>query len=171
MKALDFTKETDELENKLIKLGFHYQSTDKEERPPKPARLITTWANVMNGVTLQIIDTYDELRDENYELITIPRKYVRITDDCTNISVTMSVDGKHGTVMSGKLKKSAPTTPSSPTSRPTPSAKKTYPTHWGTGKTFTSSCTCRTKSTTISKQPYTRTRNYKWKTNTWRAAS
>lgn len=171
MKALDFTKETDELENKLIKLGFHYQSTDKEERPPKPARLITTWANVMNGVTLQIIDTYDELRDENYELITIPRKYVRITDDCTNISVTMSVDGKHGTVMSGKLKKSAPTTPSSPTSRPTPSAKKTYPNHWGTGKTFTSSCTCRTKSTTISKQPYTRTRNYKWKTNTWRAAS
>lgn len=49
--------------------------------------------------------------------------------------------------------------------------KKTYPNHWGTGKTFTSSCTCRTKSTTISKQPYTRTRNYKWKTNTWRAAS
>lgn len=92
MKVLDFTKETDELENKLIKLGFHYQSTDKEERPPKPARLITTWANVMNGVTLQIIDTYDELRDENYKLITIPRKYVRITDDCTNISVTMSVE-------------------------------------------------------------------------------
>ena len=92
MKVLDFTKETDELENKLIKLGFHYQSTDKVERPPKPARLITTWANVMNGVTLQIIDTYDELRDENYKLITIPRKYVRITDDCTNISVTMSVE-------------------------------------------------------------------------------
>lgn len=92
MKVLDFTKETDELENKLIKLGFHYQSTDKEERPPKPARLITTWANVMNGVTLQIIDTYDECRGENYELITIPRKYVRITDDCTNISVTMSVE-------------------------------------------------------------------------------
>lgn len=91
MKALDFTKETDELTNKLIKLGFHYQNTDKEERPPKPARLITTWANVMNGVTLQIIDTYDELRDANYELTTIPRKYVRITDDCTNISVTMSV--------------------------------------------------------------------------------
>lgn len=92
MKALDFTKETDELENKLIKLGFHYQSTDKEERPPKPARLITTWANVMNGVTLQIIDTYDECRGENYELITTTRKYVRVTDDCTNISVTMSVE-------------------------------------------------------------------------------
>lgn len=92
MKALDFTKETDELANKLIKLGFHYQNTDKEERPPKPARLITTWANVMNGVTLQIIDTYDELRDENYELITTKRKYVRITDDCTNISVTMSFE-------------------------------------------------------------------------------
>ena len=92
MKVLDFTKETDELENKLIKLGFHYQSTDKEERPPKPARLITTWANVMNGVTLQIIDTYDECRGENYELITIPCKCVRITDDCTNISVTMSVE-------------------------------------------------------------------------------
>lgn len=92
MKVLDFTKETDELENKLIKLGFHYQSTDKEERPPKPARLITTWANVMNGVTLQIIDTYDTCRGENYELITTKRKYVRITDDCTNISVTMSVE-------------------------------------------------------------------------------
>ena len=92
MKVLDFTKETDELENKLIKLGFHYQSTDKEERPPKPARLITTWANVMNGVTLQIIDTYDECRGENYELITTTRKYVRVTDDCTNISVNMSVE-------------------------------------------------------------------------------
>ena len=92
MKVLDFTKETDELENKLIKLGFHYQSTDKEERPPKPARLITTWANVMNGVTLKIIDTYDTLRDENYELITTQRKHVRITDDWTNISVTMSVE-------------------------------------------------------------------------------
>ena len=92
MKVLDFTKETDELENKLIKLGFHYQSTDKEERPPKPARLITTWANVMNGVTLQIIDTYDTHRCSNYELISTPLKQVIITDDCTNISVTMSVE-------------------------------------------------------------------------------
>ena len=92
MKVLDFTKETDELENKLIKLGFHYQSTDKEERPPKPARLITTWANVMNGVTLQIIDTYDTHRVSNYELISTPLKQVIITDDCTNISVTMSVE-------------------------------------------------------------------------------
>ena len=93
MKVLDFTKETDELENKLIKLGFHYQSTDKEpDSLGKPSRLINTWANVMNGVTLQIIDTYDECRGENYELITIPRKYVRITHDCTNISVTMSVE-------------------------------------------------------------------------------
>lgn len=92
MKALDFTKKKSKLVDKLVKLGFHYQSTDKEERPPKPPRLITTWANVMNGVTLQIIDTYDELRDENYKRITIPRKYVRITDDCTNISVTMSVE-------------------------------------------------------------------------------
>lgn len=92
MKVLDFTKETDELENKLIKLGFHYQSTDKEERPPKPARLITTWANVMNGVTLQIIDTYDTHHCSNYELISTPLKQVIITDDCTNISVTMSVE-------------------------------------------------------------------------------
>lgn len=30
MKVLDFTKETDELENKLVKLGFHYQSTDRD---------------------------------------------------------------------------------------------------------------------------------------------
>lgn len=92
MKALDFTKKKSKLVDKLVKLGFHYQNTDKEERPPKPARLITTWANVMNGVTLQIIDTYDEIRGANYELITTPRKYVRITDDCTNISVTMSVE-------------------------------------------------------------------------------
>ena len=94
MKALDFTKKKSELVDKLVKLGFHYLSTDKEEPDGlrKPPRLITTWANVMNGVTLQIIDTYDELRDENYKLITIPRKYVRITDDCTNISVTMSVE-------------------------------------------------------------------------------
>ena len=85
MKVLDFTKETDELENKLIKLGFHYQSTDKEERPPKPARLITTWANVMNGVTLQIIHTYDRYGDET-------NGYLKITDNCTNASVNMSVE-------------------------------------------------------------------------------
>lgn len=93
MKVLDFTKETDELENKLIKLGFHYQNTDKEPASLRgPSRLITTWANVMNGVTLQIIDAYDECRGENYELITTKRKYVRITDDCTNASVTMSFE-------------------------------------------------------------------------------
>ena len=93
MKVLDFTKETDELENKLIKLGFHYQSTDKEpDSLGRPPRLINTWANVMNGVTLQIIDTYDTHRGSNYELITTPLKRVIITDDCTNISVTMSVE-------------------------------------------------------------------------------
>lgn len=93
MKALDFTKKKSKLVDKLVKLGFHYQSTDKEpDGLRKPSRLITTWANVMNGVTLQIIDTYDERHGENYELITTKRKYVRITDDCTNISVTMSFE-------------------------------------------------------------------------------
>ena len=93
MKALAFTKKKSKLVDKLVKLGFHYQSTDKEPGSlGKPPRLITTWANVMNGVTLQIIDTYDECRGENYELITTTRKYVRVTDDCTNISVTMSVE-------------------------------------------------------------------------------
>lgn len=93
MKVLDFTKKKSKLVDKLVKLGFHYLSTDKEpDSLRKPARLITTWANVMNGVTLQIIDTYDDRRGANDELITIPRKYVRITDDCTNISVTMSVE-------------------------------------------------------------------------------
>lgn len=92
MKALDFTKETDELENKLIKLGFHYQSTDKEERPPKPARLITTWENVMNGVILKIINTDAVSYDENGVLHQTPTEYVTITDDCTNISVTISVE-------------------------------------------------------------------------------
>lgn len=94
MKALDFTKKKSKLVDKLVKLGFHYQSTDTEKPDGlrKPSRLITTWANVMNGVTLQIIDAYDERHGENYELITTKRKYVRITDDCTNISVTMSVE-------------------------------------------------------------------------------
>lgn len=93
MKALDFTKRKSKLVDKLVKLGFHYQSTDKEpDSLGKPPRLITTWANVINGVTLQIIDTYDERHGANDELITTPRKYVRITDDCTNISVTMSVE-------------------------------------------------------------------------------
>lgn len=94
MKALDFTKKKSKLVDKLVKLGFHYLSTDKEEPDGlrNPPRLITTWANVMNGVTLQIIDTYDELRGENYELITTPLKQVIITDDCTNASVTMSVE-------------------------------------------------------------------------------
>lgn len=93
MKALDFTKKKSKLVDKLVKLGFHYQSTDKEPASLRgPSRLITTWANVMNGVTLQIIDTYDERRGANDELITTPRKYVRITDDCTNISVTMSFE-------------------------------------------------------------------------------
>ncbi len=93
MKALDFTKRKSKLVDKLLKLGFHYLSTDKEPASlGKPPRLITTWANVMNGVTLQIIDTYDERRGANDELITTPRKYVKITDDCTNISVTMSFE-------------------------------------------------------------------------------
>lgn len=93
MKALDFTKRTDKLVDKLLKLGFHYQSTDSDPASlGKPSLLITTWANVMNGVTLKITDTYDERRGANDELITTPRKYVRITDDCTNISVTMSVE-------------------------------------------------------------------------------
>ena len=93
MKVLDFTKRTDKLVDKLLKLGFHYQSTDSDPASlGKPSLLITTWANVMNGVTLKITDTYDERRGANDELITTPRKYVRITDDCTNISVTMSVE-------------------------------------------------------------------------------
>lgn len=93
MKALDFTKKKSKLVDKLVKLGFHYQSTDKEpDSLGRPPRLINTWANVMNGVTLQIIDTYDTHRGSNYELITQPLKRVIITDDCSNISVTMSVE-------------------------------------------------------------------------------
>lgn len=93
MKALDFTKKKSKLVDKLVKLGFHYLSTDKEpDSLGKPARLINTWANVMNGVTLKIIDTYGTHRVSNYELISTPLKQVIITDDCTNISVTMSVE-------------------------------------------------------------------------------
>lgn len=87
MKVLDFTKETDELQNKLIKLGFHYQSTDKEEKDGlrNSSQLIITWANVMNGVTLQIIHTYDRYGGET-------NGYLKITDNCTNASVNMSVE-------------------------------------------------------------------------------
>ena len=93
MKALDFTKKKSKLVDKLVKLGFHYQSTDRDPASlGKPSLLITTWANVMNGVTLQITDTYDTHRVSNYELISTPLKQVIITDDCTNISVTMSVE-------------------------------------------------------------------------------
>lgn len=94
MTVLDFTKKTTPVIDKLIKLGFHYESTDKTEAEGirNPPRLITTWENVMNGVTLQIIDTYDTHRGSSYELITTPLKQVIITDDCTNISVTMSVE-------------------------------------------------------------------------------
>ena len=94
MTVLDFTKKTTPVIDKLIKLGFHYESTDKTEAEGirNPPQLITTWENVMNGVTLQIIDTYDTHRVSNYELISTPLKQVIITDDCTNISVTMSVE-------------------------------------------------------------------------------
>ena len=58
MKALDFTKKTSKLADKLVKLGFRY----------------------------------DERRGANYELITTPRKYVRITDAYTDTGVSMSVE-------------------------------------------------------------------------------
>lgn len=70
MTVLDFTKKT----------------------TPVIDKLITTWENVMNGVILKIIDTYAVSYDENDVLYQTPTEYVRITDDCTNISVTMSVE-------------------------------------------------------------------------------
>lgn len=94
MKALDFTKKTSKLADKLVKLGFRYQSTGQEEPddPLKPPRRTTTWANAMNGVTLKIIDTYDIRYDENNVPLTTPRKYVRITDAYTDTGVSMSVE-------------------------------------------------------------------------------
>lgn len=87
MKVLDFTKETDELENKLIKLGFHYQNAEKMELDSLhiSSQLIITWANFTNGVTLQIIHTYDRYGGET-------NGYLKITDNCTNASVNMSVE-------------------------------------------------------------------------------
>ena len=87
MKVLDFTKETDELENKLIKLGFHYQNAEKMESDSLhiSSQLIITWANFTNGVTLQIIHTYDRYGGET-------NGYLKITDNCTNASVNMSVE-------------------------------------------------------------------------------
>ena len=46
----------------------------------------------MNGVTLKIIDTYDERHGANGEMITTPRKYVRITDVYTDTGVSMSTE-------------------------------------------------------------------------------
>lgn len=51
--------------------------------------------------------------------------------NATHLGKRITINGKHGTVMSGKLKKSALTTPSCPVSRLTTSVKKTYPNHWG----------------------------------------
>lgn len=50
MKVLDFTNETDELENKLIKLGFRYQSTDEmvSDGLHISSRLTITWVNVIH---------------------------------------------------------------------------------------------------------------------------
>lgn len=55
MTVLDFTKKTTPVIDKLIKLGFHYESTDKTEAEGirNPPQLITTWENVMNGVILK----------------------------------------------------------------------------------------------------------------------
>lgn len=94
MTVLDFTKKTTPFIDKLIKLGFHYQSTDKikAEGIRTPSGLIATWENVMNGVILKIVDTYAVRYDENGVTHQTPTEYITITDDCTNISVTMSVE-------------------------------------------------------------------------------
>lgn len=94
MTVLDFTKKTTPVIAKLIKLGFHYESTDKAEAEGirNPPQLITTWENVMNGVILKIINTDAVSYDENGVLHQTPTEYVTITDDCTNISVTISVE-------------------------------------------------------------------------------
>lgn len=44
MTVLDFTKKTTPVIDKLIKLGFHYESTDKAEAEGirNPPQLITT---------------------------------------------------------------------------------------------------------------------------------
>lgn len=74
MTVLDFTKKTTPVIDKLIKLGFHYESTDKTEAEGirNPPQLITTWENVMNGVILKIIDTYAVSYDEYYDYFGLP---------------------------------------------------------------------------------------------------
>ena len=93
MTVLDFTKKHP-LIDKLIKLGIPLRKhrQDRSGGIRNPPQLITTWENVMNGVILKIIDTYAVSYDENDVLYQTPTEYVRITDDCTNISVTMSVE-------------------------------------------------------------------------------
>lgn len=49
--------------------------------------------------------------------------------NATHLGKRITINGKHGTVMSGKLKKSAPTTPSCPISCLTAPAKNTCQNH------------------------------------------
>lgn len=49
--------------------------------------------------------------------------------NATHLGERITINGLHGTVVSGKLKKSAPTTPSCPISCLTAPAKNTCPNH------------------------------------------
>lgn len=79
--------------------------------------------------------------------------------NATHLGKRITINSLHGIVMSGTLKKiyaDYAIMPSLASYFPYKENKTL-----GTVRTFTSSCTCRTKSTTTSKQPYTRTRNYR----------
>lgn len=82
--------------------------------------------------------------------------------NATHLGKRITINGKHGTVMSGKLKKIRADYAIMPSFTSYHFREEDIPKPLGgTGETFTSSCTCRTKSTTILKQPYARTRNYR----------
>lgn len=92
MTVLDFTKKTTPVIDKLIKLGFHYESTDKTEAEGirNPPQLITTWENVMNGVILKIVDTYAVRYDENGVTHQTPTEYITI-----NVCAISNVGSSH----------------------------------------------------------------------------
>lgn len=81
--------------------------------------------------------------------------------NATHLGERITINSLHGTVVSGKLKKISADYAIMPDFVSYGPCEEYMAKPLRYRKTFTSSCTCRTKPTTISKQSYTRTRNYR----------
>ena len=79
--------------------------------------------------------------------------------NATHLGRRITINSLSGTVVSGKLKKICADYAIMPSFTSYFPYKADKPLEYR--KDITSSCTCLTKSTTISKQPYARTRNYR----------